>query len=345
MDRASNLALRGCMIDGFGPFEEADYRRSWLFFEEVDYVLPHRLTDEMAMVGVDDHQEFAVRREELARDDIEQLLELTCRDAEDPGLVRLVETRAPRGDREYAAALVWSDVQLRDHPTRTRAIDPVLFLANKLLWYAARRGTVPIVGRDYATELIAWKLRGHGTSHQGHGLLSDRGSSVLAAFAAGLALDFVPDEQLASTPISRLVDFKQRNHELLAQHQLHLVDVAEAFAALPEGADFEARMAQLRLQARRERLDLDARARDAWLGCGLELAKKAIGAATAGLFSGLAVLRGHSLSDVVAAALPAAVAAGGVVLSSVIETGTQARAKPTPAMAYLFRAAEAVGAG
>jgi hypothetical protein len=24
MDRASSLALRACMIDGFGPFEEAD---------------------------------------------------------------------------------------------------------------------------------------------------------------------------------------------------------------------------------------------------------------------------------------------------------------------------------
>lgn len=343
MDRASNLELRACMIDGFGPFEEADYRRSWLFFDEVEYVVPHQLGGPMEMVNLDAQQDFAVRRQELAPGDIEQLLELTCRDAEDPDLMRLVETRFPPGDREYAAMLVWSDVQLRNHPTRTRAIDPVLFLANKLLWYAARRDAVPIVGRDYATELISWKLRGLGTAHQGRGLLSARGNSALAAFAAGLALDFVPDEQLAATPVSRLVDFKQRNRELLAHHQLHLVEVAEAFAALPEGADFQARLAQLRLEARRERLDLDSRARDAWIGCGLELAKKAIGAATAGLFSGLAVLRGHSLSDVLTAALPAAVAAGGVVLSSVVETSAKARMKSTPAMAYLFRAAEAVG--
>jgi hypothetical protein len=35
--------LRACMIDGFGAFEEADYRRSWLFFDDVDYILPAKL--------------------------------------------------------------------------------------------------------------------------------------------------------------------------------------------------------------------------------------------------------------------------------------------------------------
>jgi hypothetical protein len=259
--------------------------------------------------------------------------------------MRLVETRFTRGDREYAAALVWSDVQLRDQPTQIRSIDPVLFLANKLLWYAARHGTVPIVGLGEATELLTWKLRRQGTAQPRRGLLSARSGAAFAAFAAGLALDFVPDKQLAATPIVRLVDFKQRNRDLLAQHQLHLIEVAEAFAALPDGADFDGRLAQLRLQALRERLDLDARARDAWLGCGLELTKKAIGAATAGMFSGLAVLRGHTWNDVLTAALPSAVAAGGIVLSSVVEAAAKARARPAPVMAYLFRAAEAVGAG
>ena len=36
--------------------------------------------------------------------------------------------------------------------------------------------------------------------------------------------------------------------------------------------------------------------------------------------------------------------AGGVVVNSVVETITHARMKPTPAMAYLFRAAEAMAA-
>lgn len=343
MDTVNQLVLRACMIDGFGPFEEADYRRSWLFFDDVDYIVPYRLSGMTPGMNLDDQLDFRVCRQELAPNHLEHLLEVTRRDAEDPELQRLVDTRVPRSDRDYATALVRADVQLRDHKTRPHEIDPVLFLANKLLWFAAHRGSVPIVGRDYASELIAHKLCGLGTAHPGRGLPSARGGSLLAAFAAGLALDFVSDEQLAATPISQLVDFKHRNRALLAQHQLHLIDVAETFAALPEGTDFANRLAQLRLQARRDRLDLDARARDAWLDAGLDLAKKAIGAATAGLFSGLAVLRGHTLSDVVAAALPAAVAAGGVVLSSALDADSKARAKPPAAMAYLFRAAETLG--
>jgi len=32
--------ISGCMIDGFGWFREDDYQRSWLFFDDVSYVLP-----------------------------------------------------------------------------------------------------------------------------------------------------------------------------------------------------------------------------------------------------------------------------------------------------------------
>jgi hypothetical protein len=218
-------------------------------------------------------------------------------------------------------------------------VDPLLFLLNKLLWLSAHRGTVPIVGRGYATELLAHKLRRTGTGHLGPNLLSARGIPLFAAFAAGLSFDFVSDTQLVATPLPRLIEFKRRHRDLMARHQLHLVEVAEAFTALPEDADFHGRLAQLRLQAQRERLELEERAREAWIEVGLDLAKKAVGAASAGALSGLAVLRGHSWSDVLAATVPAAVAATGVVVSSVIDSRAKARAKVTP-MAYLFRAAD-----
>jgi len=272
---------------------------------------------------------------------LEQLLELTRRDMADPELQRLVATRIPAKACEYAAVLVWSDVQIRDHVRRTAPLDPVLFLLNKLLWFAVQRDAIPIVGRGYATDLLAHKLRQTGTGRLGRNLLSARSIPTFATFAAGLSLDFVSDAQLTSTPISRLIEFKARHRDLLARHQLHLIEVAEAFAALPEDADFHGRLAQLRLQAQRERLELEDRARDAWVEVGLDLTKKAIGAATAGALSGLAVLRRHSWSDVLAASLPAAVAAGGVVLSSLVEHRGKARTKATP-MAYLFRAAQHV---
>jgi hypothetical protein len=339
MEWERTTLLRACMIDGFGSFKQADYRRSWLFFDDVDYVLPHELRGPIELPPLEDSREFAVCRNQLAPDVVEHLLELTRRDMEDPVLRDLVATRVPANALEYAAVLVWSDIQVRDHIRWSSQIDPVLFLLNKLLWFSACRDLVPIAGCGYATELLAQKLRQTGTGHLGHNLLSARGTPMFATFAAGLSFDFVTDTQLVAAPISRLIEFKQRHRDLLARHQLQLVEVAEAFAALSEGADFHTRVTQLRLQARRERLELEERARDAWVEVGLDLTKKAIVAATAGAFSGLAVLRGHSWSDVLAASLPAAVAAGGVVLSSIVDHRAKARAKATP-MAYLFRAAE-----
>jgi hypothetical protein len=339
MDRGRHALLRACMIDGFGSFDGADYRRSWLFFDDVDYVLPHELCGPIELPALEHHQDFALCRDPLSPDAIDHLLELTYRDMADPELRRLVEAQSANADREYAAVLVWSDVQVRDRILGAAPVDPLLFLLNKLLWMSAHRGAVPIVGRGYATELLAHKLRRTGTARLGLNLLSARGIPLFATFAAGLSFDFVPDAQLVATPLPRLIEFKQRHRDLLARHQLHLVEVAEAFAALPDDADFPGRLAQLRLQAQRERLELEERAREAWIEVGLDLAKKAIGAASAGALSGLAVLRGHSWSDVLAATVPAAVAASGVVLSSVIDSRAKARARATP-MAYLFRAAE-----
>lgn len=339
MERERTTLLRACMIDGFGSFEKADYLRSWLFFDDVDYLIPHKLQGPIELPHMEDRQEFALCRDPLAPDVVEHLVELTRRDMESPDLKHLVATRVPANAREYAAVLVWSDIQVRDHLRGSAPIDPVLFLLNKLLWFSAYRDLVPIAGCGYATELLAHKLRQTGSGHLGHNLLSARGTPMFATFAAGLSFDFVTDTQLVTAPISRLLEFKQRHRDLLARHQLQLVEVAEAFAGLSEDADFHGRVTQLRLQARRERLELEERARDAWIEVGLDLTKKAIVAATAGAFSGLAVLRGHSWSDVLAASLPATVAAGGVVLSALVDNRVKARAKATP-MAYLFRAAE-----
>jgi len=101
---ASAPALRACMIDGLGPFEEADYRRSWLIFEDVDYVLPHRLAGSFSLAELGDHPGFAVRRPELGGDAMEQILDATCRDGEDAELKHLIATRFPLRDREYRPA-------------------------------------------------------------------------------------------------------------------------------------------------------------------------------------------------------------------------------------------------
>jgi len=343
MGSGAGRRLRACMIDGFGYFDEADYRRSWLFFDEVDYVLPGRLAGPIAMPPLEDRQDFVVARPALGGAVLDGLLAATRRDATDETLRELVVDRVPAKERDYASVLVWSDEEVRDALRDAETRDPAfatLFLANKLLWFAAEHGTVPIVGRPHATEILGRKAARLET-RVGAGLLSLRGGASFTAFAAGLALDFVDDEVLAKIPIARLVDFKSAHRALLERHQLHLVEVAQKFSALADGGDFTNRLAELRVEARNERARLEDHARKAWTETGLELAKKAVIAASASLFSGLAVLRGHSLHDVLVAALPAAVAALGVGTSAAVEAATKSRSAAPPTMAYLFRAAEA----
>lgn len=47
--RILNATLNARMIDGFGRFNEADYRRSWLFFEQVDYIFPTEINGPLRM--------------------------------------------------------------------------------------------------------------------------------------------------------------------------------------------------------------------------------------------------------------------------------------------------------
>lgn len=288
--------------------------------------------------------DFAVQKPELSPAELDRLAASARRDAADNPTRAFLDERVPRAARDYAAVLVWSDVAARDRLRPTDLADPafpILFLANKLVWVAATTGAVPIVGCDWAAELLLGKVAAS-NARVGSGLLTMRGGVHAAAFATGLALDFVGDAELARTPLDRLVAFKHKHRALLERHQLNRIEVARAFSALPDGTDFDERLAALRLEARRERVELETHARAAWADSGLELAKKAITVASTSLFSGLVVLRGHSLADVLTAAVPAAVSAAGVVVAAALETHAKAKAPASSSMTYLFRARELV---
>jgi hypothetical protein len=310
----------------------------------VDYLFPVEIAGPITMPPLSTRADFTLRRPELSAEDIDSLAAAARRDAGDDATRVLIEERMPRSERDYAAVLVGSDVAARDRLHASDLADPVfpvLFLANKLIRFAATTGAIPIVGQDWAAELLIGKAAAN-SARIGGGLLTMRGGVHAAAFAAGLALDFVGDEQLSRTPIDRLVDFKRKHRSLLERHQLHLIKVAQAFASLPDDSHFDDRLAELRLEAHRDRVDLEAHARDAWAVSGLELLKKAVTAASAGLFSGLAVLRGHTLQDVLTAALPAAAAAGGVVVAAVVDAHAKAHASIASSMTYLFRARDLI---
>ena len=141
-----------------------------------------------------------------------------------------------------------------------------------------------------------------------------------------------------SVPIDRLKKFKENNHRLLEKHQLSILEVTQKYHGLGEGQDFREALADLRLQAAKQRQELDEEARDAWLSMGLEIVKKTVLAASAGAITGIAVLRGHSLADLIGVAVPAVMSGVGVAAVATVDTMEKIHQLRRNSMAYLFEA-------
>ena len=135
----------------------------------------------------------------------------------------------------------------------------------KVVVNLAATGTLPIVGRKYAAELLCHKIERWTQDQDARALVvpaTPRQSLSFSAFAAGLALGFLPDDQLAKIPFTALRRFKEEHKTLLETHQHHLLDVAERFHCLPNDPEFADRLRSLRADAAKQRatLELDASA-------------------------------------------------------------------------------------
>jgi hypothetical protein len=337
--------LSASMIDGFGWFHAADYRRSWLFFDDVEYVLPPTPGPHPGAVpntvwlhypdNVANTPEYVLRRPEMAVDDVQRLLDEARVDAENADLVALVDS-LPQADRDYATMVAFCDPGVVDamarHSRRIEAV-AVAYLVNKLLLHADRTSTIPIVGQQLAAEILRWKLRRRASRGVGA-----RHANALAAFAAGLSLDFISDAELENVELSKLLRFKERNLNLLERHQVHLLEVAQTFNDFPAGDGFDQRLEQLKTEARKARLELDATARAAWFGMGLGLAKDAVVGAATGLMPVLAVLRVHGIADAAIGLAAASAGAVGAVAAKAADAFEKVRTASQFSMAYLLRA-------
>jgi len=329
------------MLDGFGWFDEGDFRRAWLLFDEIDYLFPEKLSGPLWYTpNVFEQPEYrAVRL--AAADDEEVFAEQVSRDLADADFREAV-SKVPRQDLIYARQVVATDGDLANILEKYDPLDfapAVSLLTSKLLTYAARSGAVPIVGREYAWSILARKLsRPHPVAAKGTLLGTTRQQLSYAAFEAGLSLAFLDSEALVCAPFDRLQRFKSDHQPLLAKHQAHLLSVAHAYRGSPEGAEFAERMAQLRTEAQRERLSLDTELSDAWLSAGLALAKKAVTAGTAAAIPALVVLRSASLHQLAADFLPIGAAALGLAVSGALDVAADVRKASQGHLAYLFRA-------
>lgn len=332
------------MIDGFGWFERADYLRAYMFFDEVEYIFPKDVTPPLHYgLSVYESPQYLATHTGLSSDDLDVLIQRSLFDARRPDIRVIVGERLPKRDVKYASLVVQCDAELKGR-LPARALDEtfsVLFLVNKLLFHAARTGTVPIVGRRYATELLTRKLDAWTHDAVNSSALTaatPRGAMTYSTFAAGLSLSFVPDAALIDVAFDSLKQFKEKNAGLLEKHQLHLLEVAERFEAMPSGPELFEHLATLRAEAVKQRAVLDEEARAAWRSLGVDMLKNSVIAGSTALVTGLAVLKGITFDDLLTAAVPAAIASSGAAVAAIVDATAKIKQTRRGTMAYLFEA-------
>jgi hypothetical protein len=332
--------LSACMVDGFGRFREADYRRCWLMFDDVTYVLSRQLREPFAYrPEVTEALAFSVDRSSFDDATAAQVARAAREDAEDESFKQLMVS-VPRADAETAGGAVMSDVQayealkLRGPPSESLA---VAYLLNKLVSIASTTHVVPLVGRGFAADMIAWKSQ-QGILQRSESLpgrLLQRPSlrTRYAAFAAGLSYGFIDDEDLVQAPIELLAQFKKEQTELRKQSQKYILDASMRFSELPsDEVAFQAELAKLRQDVLAQRSTLEKEASRALLDAGVKIGAKALTEAVKGFAGGLA-LTSHLLPASIAAAVTAAVG----VVPDAIQLVNKVRGPRSPSLAYMFR--------
>jgi hypothetical protein len=321
--------LKGCMINGFGWFPEARYRRSWLLFDDIDYIFP-RSREAHPPVNVITRSDFRVILPETPASVVRERMEHSHADARDAAFRAGVLQHMSEAELRIAEQMVRVDLELGD-------VDA--YLVDKLLDHAEADGAIPIVGQDYAIDLMGVKLDRRARSELAPGslLTVDQGFNVFA-FQAGLSYRFLSDADLVGTEMTRLRRFKEDNQTLLDRHHQHIVQVAQAFDGLPRTPEFVKRLAALRAEAEMTRQALDDAALDAWRMAGLDVAQKVVVATAAGAATALGILAQASGGDVVRTATTAAVAALGVAGAAAIGALGAVRRTRRSYLGYLMSA-------
>ena len=337
------------MIDGFGWFPEPLYRRNWLLFDAVDYAFPLLVKSVSVPPKLAISEEFDLVQPDLGDEEIDRIARNATADAADATFRAFVESEVPRRDAQYAGGMVYADRQIRDRRMLPQGPDPVFamsYLAHKLVAYANSRGSVPIVGQDYALKLLSRVVRENTnpSTLAGDSLVTGRQALNVHAIAAGLSLRFVSDDLLAAADMSALRKFKEKSTKLRQTHHLELLKIASEFDGFPIDATFPERLATLRANAEAVRNQLDLEGKDLWVSAGLDLAEKVgMGAATSAV--GAIALIHASVVGALVGAIPGAIAGSVFAISKIAHTMQQFSAKRrsyvsylTDAHAYLARA-------
>jgi hypothetical protein len=339
--------LTASMLDGFGWFPEERYRRTLLLFDNIRYVLPDYVSGLMAPPWVYGRPDFEPVEHRSDSSDVRERLERAELGARDVGFQQAFEA-VPDDDAAYALRVVAADRELR-FDSRSLVEEPIVavsYLAEKLLDHCHVSGSIPVVGQDYASRILAFKSaqRLGGPPSSGD-ILTGQQATALHTVAAGLSYTFVSDADLLATSPERILQYKTSNRELLERHQMHLVSVAQRFAELSsDDGRFATEMVALRQQALSDRMTMEHDAWQAWRSAGLQLAQKSLLVAGGGLITALGLIGTRSLLEVAASALPAMVGATAFAAVEGLKARETVRKVRTVAVSYLVGASEGLHA-
>jgi hypothetical protein len=332
--------LRACLIDGFGWFPETVYRRNWLLFDDVEYAFPQFVKSISIPSKLYEHREFALVQPDLDEQLIDSLAETALLDARDSEFRAYVESSVPKRDAQYAGGVVYADNQVRARHPREQLRDPAFalsYLARKLVAYTNSTGAVPIVGQDYALNILSRVVSRDSSKSApiaADSLVFGRQALVVHAIAAGLSLRFIPDDLMEKADFDSLSKFKDKSSGLREAHHAHLLKVANDYDGLPTDAQFPERLARLRADAESVRIQLDEEARDLWLSSGLDLAGKALIGAAGAAVAAVALIRADLLGALTAA-IPGAVTGISIAIAKAVETLHKATVRRRSYVSYL----------
>lgn len=314
--------LSACMIDGFGWFPEAAYRRTLLLFHDLVYVFPTMRPGLMVPPHLYRREDIAVEQPASTSMQLAARIDAARTAAELPEFLRLADS-VPDSDVDAARRIAMADVDLAEARGVHIESPPWLlaYLAEKLLDTCEQRTCVPIVGQEYAAKMLTILAARRMVNLRTSALLTPTQVTGIHTIAAGLSYGFVDDAALEQATIQELLDFKRRNVGLLEAHHQQLVKSATDFGELAsDSATFAERVLALRREAQANRILLDQQAAEAMRSAGLSFIEKAMPVVAGGLASAIAIMSVFTPLEVARAVAPAlgtglAVSAGSALLN------------------------------
>jgi hypothetical protein len=276
-------ALNAIMCDGMGWFDDVDYKRMLLLYDQILYLIPSTTVEFQDVTGQPANLLFPVRLREsdcyciadpsLEPDLCNGLVQAAKADASVEGLAPIV-ARIPTRDRLYTWRVANADPDFGSgnsialHP-RDEVLAHTLLL-NKFLVAADTLGAVPITGKNYVHALIAEKYRiaaaalelaGAETLSPVHKRDLQHGPVV-----AGISSAVIPDAELDGRSMEQILEFKRDNRSLFERFSLLGREALAEISSLPADRSFRRELDELiNTKLWKQQVEIEDDIRAAWL--------------------------------------------------------------------------------